>query len=142
MATETEYYTKILQAWITKMKNCGFSFKVRESLQYNGIELICTQKPLTPDMCLIVDYDNPEFNVDSLYDRLHKLELLLPKLGNLNKLNQRKTKTQICSTALSYFIYNYYTGPYLIGTSSDLPHDKRYFTYIENGKFKTVIGNA
>ena len=142
MSVKNEYYMKILDAWITKMKAKGFKFKARTSIQYNGIELICTQKPLISDMCLIVDYDNQSFNIDSLYDSLHKLELLLPKLHNLNKVNQRKTKTKIRSASLSYLLYSYYNGPYLIETSANLPNNKRYFTYIDNSKFKTIIGDA
>ena len=142
MTDKTEYYTKIIDAWIIKMKGNGFNFKARKSLQYNGIELICTQKPVIFDMCLIADYNNPKFDINSLYDCLHKLELLLPKLGNLNKLYQRTNKTKIRSIGLSYFLYSYYDGPYLIEESTNLPNDKRYYTYIENNKFKTVIGNA
>lgn len=93
-------------------------------------------------MCLIVDYDNQSFNIGSLYDRLHKLELLLPKLGNLNKATQRKTKTKIRSANLSYLLYSYYNGPYLIETSASLPNNKRYITYIDNDKFKTVVVDA
>lgn len=142
MPVKNEYYIKILQAWVAKMKDRDFKFKIRKSIQYNGIELICTQKHLISDMCLIVDYDNQSFNIDSLYDRLHKLELLLPKLGNLNKATQRKTKTKIRSANLSYLLYSYYNGPYLIETSASLPNNKRYITYIDNAKFKTVVVDA
>ena len=37
---KTEYYNKILDAWIAKMKDCGFKFKNEESSENNGIELV------------------------------------------------------------------------------------------------------
>lgn len=131
MATETEYYTKILQAWITKMKNSSFNFKLRKATPGTGFELEYYRNDGNTNICLIADYTTP---ADQLFDRLHKLELLVRKLAV-------KPKLPILSIGLGYFT-DYYSGPHLIIQSTDLPNDKRYFTYIDNGKFKTIVANV
>lgn len=131
MATETEYYTKILQAWITKMKNSSFNFKLRKATPGTGFELEYYRNDGNTNICLIADYTTP---ADQLFDRLHKLELLIHELAV-------KPKSPIRSVALGYFP-NHYNGPHLIKQSTDLPNNKRYVTYIDNGQFKTVVINA
>ena len=137
MADETEYYNKILDAWIAKMKDKGFKFTIEESWAGNGIELYYHRSNGDTNTCLIVEYKNEFFTVDKLFDRLHKLELIIPKLIE-------EPKPPIRSIGLSYYLYSYYDGPYLIKRSTDLPNPnkERYYTYIENGKFKTVISDA
>lgn len=131
MATETEYYTKILKAWVAKMKDNGFKFALRKTKSGTGFELEYYRNDGNTNICLIADYATP---VDQLFDRLHKLELLIHKLD-------AKSKPPIRSVGLGYYV-NYYGGPHLIIQSTDLPNDKRYFTYIDNGEFKTVIADA
>lgn len=57
MATETEYYTKILEAWIAKMKDTKINFKIRKSLQYNAIESIRT-----------TNSSNSKYNKNALFE--------------------------------------------------------------------------
>ena len=137
MTTETEYYTKILQAWITKMNANGFKFTTQEGPVGNGIELDYHRADGNTNTCLIVEYRNEFFTIDKLFDRLHKLELIIPKLIE-------KPKAPILSIGLSYYLYSYYDGPYLIKRSTDLPNPnkERYYTYIEDGQFKTVISDV
>lgn len=130
MLDKNEYYTKILQAWVTKMKDRGFSFKLRKTTQGTGFELEYYRNDGNTNICLIADYTT---SADQLFDRLHKLELLVRKLAV-------KPKSPIRSVGLGYFT-DYYSGPHLIIQSTELPNDKRYFTYIDNGEFKTVVGN-
>lgn len=132
MADETEYYNKILDAWIAKMKANGFKFALRKTKSGTGFELEYYRNDGNTNICLIADYATP---VDQLFDRLHKLELLIHKLAV-------KPKSPIRSVGLGYYV-NYYGGPHLITQSTDLPNNKRYFTYIDdNGKFKTVVCNS
>lgn len=137
MTNETAYYNKILDAWIAKMKDKGFKFTTQESWADNGIELYYHRSNGDTNTCLIVEYNNEFFTVDKLFDRLHKLELIIPKLIE-------EPKAPILSIGLSYYLYSYYDGPYLIKRSTDLPNPnkERYYTYIENGQFKTVISDA
>lgn len=131
MSDKNKYYMKILDAWIAKMKDRGFNFKLRKTKSGTGFELEYYRNDGNTNICLIADYTTP---VDQLFDRLHKLELLIRKLDT-------KPKSSILSVGLGYFT-NYYGGPHLITRSTDLPNNKRYFTYIDNGKFKTIVGNV
>lgn len=131
MSDKNKYYMKILDAWIAKMKDRGFNFKRRKTKSGTGFELEYYRNDGNTNICLIADYTTP---VDQLFDRLHKLELLIRKLDT-------KPKSPILSVGLGYFT-NYYGGPHLITRSTDLPNNKRYFTYIDNGKFKTIVGNV
>lgn len=131
MSTETAYYNKILDAWIAKMKDKGFKFTTEESSENNGIELEYHRSDGNTNICVIADHKT---STDQLFDRLHKLELLIHELAV-------KPKLPIRSIALGYFP-SYYNGPHLIKQSTDLPNNKRYVTYIDNGKFKTVEINA
>lgn len=132
MSDKNEYYMKILQAWIAKMKDNGFKFVLRKTKSGTGFELEYYRNNGNTNICLIADYTTP---ADQLFDRLHKLELLIRKLNT-------KLKPPIRSVGLGYYV-DYYGGPHLITQSTDLPNNKRYFTYIDdNGKFKTVICNT
>lgn len=131
MPDKNKYYTKILQAWIAKMRDNDFKFKLRKTKLGTGFELEYYKNDGNTNICLIADYATP---IDQLFDRLHKLELLIRKLD-------AKPKSPIRSVGLGYFT-NYYGGPHLITQSADLPNNKRYFTYIDNGKIKTVVGDA
>ena len=71
MATETEYYNKILDAWMAKMKDKGFKFTTQESWAGNGIELYYHRSNGDTNTCLIVEYNNEFFTVDKLFDRLN-----------------------------------------------------------------------
>ena len=146
MATETEYYNKILDAWIAKMKDKGFKFTTEESSKNNGIELVYSQSKNKTFDCLIVDYDSSNFNVTNLHDRLHKLELLIPRLNEIYNDNiKQKGNEYVINFSyyhiinLSYFIYEDFNGPYLIETKGKLSNIKDYFTYVDdNGKLKTT----
>ena len=132
MADKTEYYKKIIQAWITKMNANGFKFALRKTKSGTGFELEYYRNNGNTNICLIADYTT---SADQLFDRLHKLELLIHKLD-------AQPKPPIRSVGLGYYV-NYYGGPHLITQSTDLPNNKRYFTYIDdNGKFKTVACNS
>jgi hypothetical protein len=151
MATETEYYKKILQAWITKMKGNGFTFETCDSQEHNGIELTYVLADNKTFDCLIANYDNTNFNADKLHDRLHKLELLIPKLNEIYNNNIKHKENVIIFSHyhiihLSYFLYSHFPfpgfdGPYLIETKGKPSDIKVYYTYIDNGEFKTVVGN-
>ena len=147
MANETTYYTKILDAWMSKMKNKGFEFTTEESLENNGIELVYLQSDNKEFDCLIVDYDSSNFNVTNLYDRLHKLELLIPKLNKIyndNNIKQKGNEYVINFSYyhiinLSYLLYTGFSGPYLIETKGEPLNVKNYYTYVDdNGKLKTT----
>lgn len=143
MADKTEYYNKILDAWIAKMKDNGFKFGTRKPIQNDGIELIYFLSDNNPFNCLIVDYDNPNFNINNLYDRLHKLELLIPRLNvaynNIKKEDNASIFSHYHIINLSYLLYTYSEGPYLIETYGKSSKVKNYFTYIDdNGQFKTT----
>ena len=131
MSDKNEYYTKILQAWVVKMKDRGFNFKLQKATSRTSFELEYYRNDGNTNICLIADYTT---SADQLFDRLHKLELLVRKLA-------AKPKPPICPVGLGYFT-DYYSGPHLIIQSTDLPNDKRYVTYIDNGQFKTVVINA
>lgn len=131
MADKIEYYNKILEAWITKMKDKGFKFTINKARGGNGIELEYHRSDGNTNICVIADHKT---STDQLFDRLHKLELLIHELAV-------KPKLPIRSIALGYFP-SYYNGPHLIKQSTDLPNNKRYVTYIDNGQFKTVEINA
>lgn len=135
MSVKNEYYIKILQAWIAKMKDNGFKFTIQKAFGNHGIDLEYHRADGNTNMVMVVSYYDETFTIDKLFDCLHKLELIIPKLIE-------EPKAPIRSIDLSYYPYSYYDSPYLIKTSSDLPNDKRYFTYIDNGKFKTIVGNA
>ena len=113
------------------MKNSSFNFKLRKATPRTGFELEYYRNDGNTNICLIADYTT---STAQLFDRLHKLELLVRKLAV-------KPKLPILSIGLGYFT-DYYSGPHLIIQSTDLPNDKRYFTYIDNGKFKTVVGDT
>ena len=154
MADKSEYYNKILDAWIAKMKDNGFKFGTRKPIQNDGIELIYFLSDNNPFNCLIVDYDNPNFNINNLYDnpnfninnlydRLHKLELLIPRLNEAYNNIKKEGNVSIFShyhiINLSYLLYTYSEGPYLIETYVKSSKVKNYFTYIDdNGQFKTT----
>lgn len=143
MTDKNEYYIKIIGAWIIKMKDYGFKFGTRKSIQNNGIELIYFLSDNNPFSCLIADYDNPNFNINNLYDRLHKLELLIPRLNevynNINKEDNVIIFSHYHIINLSYLLYTYSEGPYLIETYGKSSKVKNYFTYIDdNGQFKTT----
>ena len=127
MADKTEYYNKILDAWIAKMKDKGFKFTINKARGGNDIELEYHRSDGNTNICVIADHKT---STDQLFDRLHKLELLIYELAV-------KPKLPIRSIALGYFP-SYYNGPHLIKQSTDLPNNKRYVTYIGNGQFKTV----
>lgn len=146
MTNETKYYNKILDAWIAKMKDKGFKFTIEESLENNGIELVYSQSENKTFDCLIVDYDSSNFNVTNLHDRLHKLELLIPRLDEIynNNIKQKGNEYVINFSYLhiinlSYLLYTNFNGPYLIETKGEISDVKNYYTYIDdNGKLKTT----
>ena len=127
----TEYYNKILGAWIAKMNDNGFKFTINRASSYNDIELEYHRSDGNTNICVIA---NTKTSTDQLFDRLHKLELLIHELAV-------KPKSPIRSVVLGYFP-THYNGPHLIKQSTDLPNNKRYVTYIDNGQFKTVVINA
>ena len=151
MADETEYYNKILDAWIAKMKDKGFKFTIEQSSEYNGIELVYSQSDNKMFDCLIVDYNSSNFNVTNLYDRLHKLELLIPRLDEIynNNIKQKNKNEYVINFSyyhilnLSYFIYADFNGPYIIETKGEPSNIKDYFTYIDgDDKLKTTTAGA
>ena len=131
MTNKTEYYTKIFDAWIAKMNDRGFKFTINKAPSDNIVELEYHRSDDNTNICVIANNKTP---TDQLFDRLHKLELLIYELA-------AKPKSPIRSVALAYFP-THYNGPHLIKQSTDLPNNKRYVTYIDNGQFKTVEINA
>lgn len=127
----TKYYNKILDAWIAKMNDNGFKFTINMASSDNDIELEYHRSDSNTNICVIA---NTKTSIDQLFDGLHKLELLMHELAV-------KPKSPIRSVALGYFP-THYNGPHLIKQSTDLPNNKRYVTYIDNGQFKTVVINA
>ena len=143
MTDKNEYYIKIINAWIIKMKDRGFKFETRKSIQNDGIELVYFQSDNNTFNCLIADYDNPKFNINNLYDHLHKLELLIPKLNEIYNNIKKESDTLIFShyhiINLSYLLYISFSGPYLIETYGKPSSVKNYYTYIDDcGQFKTT----
>lgn len=131
MTDKTEYYNKILDAWMAKMRDKGFKFTINKASSNNGIELEYHRSDGNTNICVIADYKT---RTEQLFDRLHKLELLIHELTV-------KPKPPIRSVVLGYFP-SHYDGPHLIKYSTDLPNNKRYVTYIDNGQFKTVEINT
>lgn len=72
MLDKNEYYTKILRAWIAKMKDRGFNFKLRKATPRTGFELEYYRNNGNTNICLIADNETP---VDQFYYIIYKLHI-------------------------------------------------------------------